>query len=97
MAEEGLGVLGFGTCDGVGHGGNSFLCKPGVLCDPDNMCISVYPERCICIHVVFLYFKDLTISQCMKNHFDFFVCIISESHKPPNTGLDAPRTPNALE
>lgn len=33
----------------------------------------------------------------MKNHFDFFVCIISESHKPPNTGLDAPRTPNALE
>ena len=33
----------------------------------------------------------------MKNHFDFFVCIISESHKPPNTGLDAPHTPNALE
>lgn len=33
----------------------------------------------------------------MKNHFDFFVCIISESHKPPNTGLDAPHTPKALE
>lgn len=35
--------------------------------------------------------------QCMKNHFDFFVCIISESHKPPNTGLDAPHTSKAIE
>ena len=33
----------------------------------------------------------------MKNHFDFFVCTTSKSHKPPNTGLDAPRTPNAIE
>ncbi len=33
----------------------------------------------------------------MKNHFDFFVCTTSESHKPPNTGLDAPHTPNAIE
>ena len=58
VAEEGLGVLGFGTCDGVRHGGNSFLCKPGVLCDPGNMCLSLYPYRCICIHGVCLYFKD---------------------------------------
>lgn len=33
----------------------------------------------------------------MKNHFDFFVCTASESHKPPNTGLDALAAPNAIE
>lgn len=33
----------------------------------------------------------------MKNHFDFFVCTTFKSHKPPNTGLDAPHTPNTLE
>ena len=33
----------------------------------------------------------------MKNHFDFFVCTASESHKPLNTGLDALAAPNAIE
>lgn len=33
----------------------------------------------------------------MKNHFDFFVCIILGAHKPPNTGLDALAAPNAIE
>ena len=33
----------------------------------------------------------------MKNHFDFFVCTASESHKPLNTGLDALAALNAIE
>ncbi len=38
VAEEGLGFLGFGTCDGVRHGGKSFLSSP-----------EFYVTRAICI------------------------------------------------
>ena len=58
VAEEGLGFLRFGTCDGVRHGGKSFLCQPGVLCDPGNIDTSLYLQWCICIHGVRLYFKE---------------------------------------